>query len=305
MKLSVAIVTRNRSQMLRRCLNSLSTQRRKPDQIIIVDNGSKDQTKDMVLSFKRLPIKYLFEGKIGVAYARNKALQSCNGEILAFIDDDCEAGMEWTQNIEQACRKYPAAIAIQGWSESFPKQNIISIIASFNYELSFKDKIKKRFPSFLSYLNGVDFLNRDYRFPFTDTKNVAFKLDEIKKKGIKFNTSIPVGYDYDFARQIISKDGLIMFCPKIKVRHWERPTIWNFIRQSFSHGRGVGTVRSYWLGKENSKRPYSFWLSRSIGFILYCLNKGVGYKLLIIFPLYVLERFAYGFGILSIMLRKA
>jgi glycosyltransferase involved in cell wall biosynthesis len=98
---SVVIATRNRAESLRDTLDSLTRQSRKPDEVVVVDNASSDHTKDIALKFvDSLNLKYVYEAKRGIPYARNAGIQNAGGDIIAFIDDDCIADENWLKNLE-------------------------------------------------------------------------------------------------------------------------------------------------------------------------------------------------------------
>jgi glycosyltransferase involved in cell wall biosynthesis len=93
MDLSLIICTRDRHHRLARCLESV--RRLTFDgswELIIVDNGSTDETADVVREFVQttdLRAIYLFEPAPGKSRALNTALEIAAGQILAFTDDDC------------------------------------------------------------------------------------------------------------------------------------------------------------------------------------------------------------------------
>lgn len=99
--ISVVIITYNRAQMLRNTLASMTLQIRLPDEVLVIDNNSKDDTKDVTASFRdKLNIHYVFEGKQGVSFARNAGIVNSTGDIIAFLDDDCVAQKEWLHYLE-------------------------------------------------------------------------------------------------------------------------------------------------------------------------------------------------------------
>ena len=101
LSVSVAVITFNRAEWLKDALSSLTRQTRPPDEVVVVDNGSKDHTKDVVLSFSdRLNIKYVYEPVRGIPHARNTAIKNATGDIIASIDDDCVADENWLKQIE-------------------------------------------------------------------------------------------------------------------------------------------------------------------------------------------------------------
>ena len=88
-KVSVVIPTYNRIKFLYRAITSALTQSYPIDEIIVVDNGSTDQT----ISFlkKKFPsIKVINEKKRGVSFARNEGIKNCKNEWIAFLDSDDE-----------------------------------------------------------------------------------------------------------------------------------------------------------------------------------------------------------------------
>lgn len=100
MKLSVIIPAHNRAQTIGVTLWSLIQQDIDPKsyEIIVVDNNSKDNTADVVKDIQSrstVSVRYHFESRPGVHYARNWGAVHANGEILYFTDDDmaAESGM--------------------------------------------------------------------------------------------------------------------------------------------------------------------------------------------------------------------
>jgi len=88
--LSVVIVTRNRLDKLKRCLDSVR-QKMPFAQVIVVDNGSNDGTVEYLK--KRSDITSLFLPKnIGVAAGRNAGIERTTGDFVMFLDDDAWIG---------------------------------------------------------------------------------------------------------------------------------------------------------------------------------------------------------------------
>ena len=88
-RISVVITTFNRKYEVARALNSVLSQSRHPDEIIIVDNGSTDDTEYYLRLLFPFSFKYLrFDSPLGVARARNEGLAVCSGDYVAFLDSD-------------------------------------------------------------------------------------------------------------------------------------------------------------------------------------------------------------------------
>ncbi|HSW45594.1 MAG TPA: glycosyltransferase [Phycisphaerae bacterium] len=84
---SVIIPTYNRATLLSDALDSVAAQTFRDYDIIIVDDGSNDQTRDLVARRKE-PIHYHWQPNQGVAEARNHALRITHSEFVAFLDSD-------------------------------------------------------------------------------------------------------------------------------------------------------------------------------------------------------------------------
>ena len=91
--ISVIIPTYNRKNLLKRALHSVSNQTFVPQEIIVVDDGSSDGTKDWVL--ERFPdVRYIYQDNSGVSSARNSGIKEAIGSWIAFLDSDDE----WMSN---------------------------------------------------------------------------------------------------------------------------------------------------------------------------------------------------------------
>src|SRR5208283_599657 len=107
MKASVIICTYNRSGLLKDSVLSVQNQDFLPYQyeIIVVDNNSIDDTKSVVTELSTdspVKVKYVFEGRQGLSFARNTGIANAEGEIIAFTDDDIDADKSWLKEIVHA-----------------------------------------------------------------------------------------------------------------------------------------------------------------------------------------------------------
>lgn len=114
---SVVISTYNRSVQLPRALDALCRQETDvPYEVIVVDNNSSDATRDVVES--RLgaypTLRYLFEPRQGLPYARNTGTLAAHASIVAFTDDDVEVGPTWVATIARIFGEHPDVDMIGG-----------------------------------------------------------------------------------------------------------------------------------------------------------------------------------------------
>jgi glycosyltransferase involved in cell wall biosynthesis len=109
MQLSLVICTRNRSSRLAESLRSLTRLRyADPWELVIVDNGSKDETQDVIKSFREsLPVKTVIEPRAGLGRARNRGLTISQGDIVAFTDDDCYPAEDFLTSVVRCLEEDP------------------------------------------------------------------------------------------------------------------------------------------------------------------------------------------------------
>lgn len=115
---SVVVCTRNRAASLCRLLDSFRDMDVPPDlawEIVIVDNGSSDNTAEMVASVRdALPIRYSVEERAGVSNARNHAVSIARGRYLCWTDDDATVDKAWLTTYLKAFQAYPDAAVFGG-----------------------------------------------------------------------------------------------------------------------------------------------------------------------------------------------
>jgi GT2 family glycosyltransferase len=99
MTVSVIIVTVERPECVRRCLDCLLAQDPLPDQIIVVDASRDDRTKDVVDQSPSVLYVRNPQGKGCTPRSRNLGLQHATGDIIAWVDDDAYAHPGWLAGI--------------------------------------------------------------------------------------------------------------------------------------------------------------------------------------------------------------
>ena len=88
MEITVVIPTYNRYTLLKRAITSLYSQTCQPKEIIVVDDGSTDDTSQIQNDFP--DIIYIYQKNRGVSAARNVGIQKASCEWIAFLDSDDE-----------------------------------------------------------------------------------------------------------------------------------------------------------------------------------------------------------------------
>ena len=108
MEVSITIQTYNRADELRKTLLSLAkvkTAGLPKHEIVVVDNNSSDQTRNVVEELKSAfpgTLRYVHELRQGLSHARNRAINEARFEIVAFLDDDVDVNVNWLRNLAAA-----------------------------------------------------------------------------------------------------------------------------------------------------------------------------------------------------------
>jgi glycosyltransferase involved in cell wall biosynthesis len=117
--ISVVLPTFNRSALLRHALKNLLEQdaRGYRVEIIVVDNNSPDDTRDVVQSLAGSDgtrVVYLKEERQGNSYAKNTGIHRANAPIIAFTDDDVRVAHDWIRTIVETFAANPGISFIGG-----------------------------------------------------------------------------------------------------------------------------------------------------------------------------------------------
>jgi glycosyltransferase involved in cell wall biosynthesis len=103
---SIIICTRNRAQSLRPTLSSLAEISFPCDlavELLVVDNGSTDQTREIAQSaeFLSAGVRYVFESNPGLVNARHAGIKAAQGPVIVFLDDDTRPDSGWLERLTE------------------------------------------------------------------------------------------------------------------------------------------------------------------------------------------------------------
>lgn len=87
-RVSVIIATYNRRKLLKESIESVLNQSFQDFEIIVIDDGSTDNTSELIQEINSPKIRYYYQENSGRSHARNKALGLARGEFIAFNDSD-------------------------------------------------------------------------------------------------------------------------------------------------------------------------------------------------------------------------
>ena len=109
---SVAVTARARPGLLERCLASVARQARRPDEVVVSEDGSDAEVRDVVASFgDRLPLRHLkSDGPLGQLRNRTRALSAATHEFVAMLDDDDEWEPAFLERATAALEAHPECV---------------------------------------------------------------------------------------------------------------------------------------------------------------------------------------------------
>ncbi|MBE7076413.1 MAG: glycosyltransferase family 2 protein [Clostridiales bacterium] len=178
-KISVIIPVYNSEKTLERCLNSVIVQTHKDYEVILVDDGSKDNSLNICFEFakKDSRIKVVHKENGGPSSARNKGLSVSEGQYVSFIDSDDSIDSDFLEKLIQGFENKGvdlviSAIRIEGFKNKFvgfnenaileknkfnrffTQDNFYGLMSSSCNKLYLREKIKHYFPEDIH--NGED-----------------------------------------------------------------------------------------------------------------------------------------------------
>ena len=175
---SIIIPTFNRKSFLRVAIDSVLAQTYENFELIIVNDGSTDSTKDMIKTYSDPRIVYVYQENQGVSSARNTGLSKATGNFIAFLDSDDKWVKEKLAKSVEYIGKYPN-ISIFHTEEIWYKNGKL---------LNQKKKHKK--PTGLVYKNALSLC-------CISISTAVIKSTIFKEIGV-FDETLEACEDYDF-----------------------------------------------------------------------------------------------------------
>ncbi|MFH1504117.1 MAG: glycosyltransferase, partial [Candidatus Omnitrophota bacterium] len=258
MDISIIIPTYNRRKKLERCLKSFFVQDypQQSFEIIVVDDNSKDGTKEMVeeLAKEQNNLFYSFQPRKGPAAARNLGIKRVRGEIIGFTDDDCEVDKNWVKLMVESHRKNPKITAVGGLTDTFCQKSKVIVSQSLsNGAIQIK-------------------IGEKEEVIFFPTCNVSFKRQIFDKYKFNENFSLPGGEDLEFFWRLFKYKHRFVWNKNIKVIHNRDKSLSSFVRQAYIYGRGNLLTqyrhKDHPLLKELKTGKIFFWAAVLINFII-------------------------------------
>ncbi|MDF1877431.1 glycosyltransferase [Sulfurimonas sp. SAG-AH-194-L11] len=197
MKISVIIPSYNRDEFLQRAIESVLKQTYQALEIIVIDDGSTDNTSIIVQKFPN--IKYIYQKNSGVSSARNLGIANACHEWLAFLDSDDE----WVTNkLEEQVSFH------KDYSETF---------VSYTDEIWIRDDINVKIPKKFQKL-GLDVFMENLSFCNIAPSSVLIHKSIFESVGT-FDESLEVCEDYDLWLRILLENKIALINKKLTKKY--------------------------------------------------------------------------------------
>jgi glucosyl-dolichyl phosphate glucuronosyltransferase len=241
-RLTVAIPTHNRAATLRETLLSVAALDLGSEidaDCVVVDNHSTDDTPAVVDAIARqvaLPIRRVFEPRLGSSFARNRGVDEARGDFVFFIDDDAIADRDWARELLAAIAQRNLDVAcgavLPRWPYPPPRwlgpRLYVKLAVHVEAALAASGRAIETLDNYFS-------------------ANVGFRRDAFERFG-RFREDLGVqggnpmsGEDTELFARIMARGGAVGFAPRARVHHVigpERMTRGYLRRKSFAFGVG-------------------------------------------------------------------
>jgi glycosyltransferase involved in cell wall biosynthesis len=195
-KVSVIIPTYNYASYIVKAIDSILKQTYKDFEIIVVDDGSTDNTRELVETRYKDKIRYFYQENKGAPAARNMGILESRGEFCIFLDADDELGQNQILLFERHSRKNPNSIIYGPWTRFVERNG--------KYEQLYTNKKCKSDDMLASWLRGSWYIASCAIFWPKSMLNYLLGWDE----------SLLINQDGDIAMRALIEGFNFYYCPE-------------------------------------------------------------------------------------------
>lgn len=220
-KVSVVVCSYNGAATLRGCLQSLMALDYPDYEVLLIDDGSTDQTTEIAAEFPQ--VVYHRQENRGLSVARNVGAQLSRGVIVAYTDSDCEADSDWLRYIVQAMDDQKV--------EAIGGPNITPRGSSWTA------RCVAASPG-----NPSHVMLDDHRAEHVPGCNMAFRRSTLLGMGGFDSQFRQAGDDVDICWRMLDADLRIGYAAGAMVWHHRRSTVRAYLKQQKGYGRSEAMV---------------------------------------------------------------
>ena len=243
LKISVVVCTYNRAQLLSACLESICSNLLPDCQLLVIDNGSTDNTKQVVEGF-RWPT-YVPESRPGHSSARNAGVAASTGDLIVFTDDD--------------------VVVDPGWLEALTAPFEDPRVAATGGRI-LHEGVTANIGEHASLVELIDYGESPFEFAGGDNlpvgANMAIRRSLLKADPL-FDPRLGntrglalANEEFEMMHRLVLAGHRLVYCPTAVVRHRPLPgrTTSKALRRAAFH-HGFGMARRHWIQGELQPSP--------------------------------------------------
>lgn len=115
-KVSVIVPVYNLEQTIEKCVESVLNQTYKNFELLLLDDGSKDNSLKVIKKYEKLKnVKVFTQKNHGVSFTRNKGIKEAKGKYITFVDGDDYVDKEYIEKLVDTIEKEKSDIVISGY----------------------------------------------------------------------------------------------------------------------------------------------------------------------------------------------
>lgn len=218
MSVSLVLTVLNEGQHIRRLLDSILTQTRKPDQVVVCDGGSSDKTLQIVHEYTcNLPMQIVQAPGTNISEGRNIAISTAKGDIIAVTDSGVRLDPSWLHHLMKQFEDENVVLAA-GFYVADP-ETLFEIAMGATVLPSVEDVDPKRF--------------------LPSSRSVAFRKNAWEAVG-GYPEWLKYSEDVVFDLRVRDKFGPFAFTPDAIVHFRPRTSLCAFARQYHNYAMGDG-----------------------------------------------------------------
>ena len=229
-RISVVVCTHNGSRTLRECLSYLREVRYANFEVIVVNDGSRDDSANIAREFN---VTIISTENRGLSSARNTGMQAATGEMVVYLDDDAYPDRDWLTYLAAAFRVSNHAV-----------------IGGPNIAPAGDGDVAE---CVMNAPGGpIHVLISDSEAEHVPGCNMAFRKSCLKELGgfdARFRTA---GDDVDICWRVQQRGWTIGFCPGAAVWHHRRNSVFTYWKQQRGYGAAEALLERKWPEKYNA-----------------------------------------------------
>ena len=175
-KISIIVPIYNSSKYLDRCIKSIINQTYKNIEILLVDDGSTDDSFDKCNKYKNKDkrIKIYTKENEGVSATRNFGISKATGKYFSFVDSDDYIEKNYIEVLYKGLTKYNSKICLGGYRTIYLNGKIENKSSSKEYQSNKKEALTK-----LLYVDGVDVSPCSKLYDISLFKNIKYPVNRL------------------------------------------------------------------------------------------------------------------------------